>query len=103
LANTCLNFWTALRYREYESLVDEALADFAVSEELGRRRSSSDVGGVLEDGALGATMELRRILSLAAADSATKSAHKSLGMLAAAGDYRKFVAMMAARASEAGR
>lgn len=99
----CVSILTTLRYREYEGLVEEALADFAVSEGLGR--GGSEAGSALDDDGSGAqgSMELARILTLAAAESATKSAHKSLGMLAAAGNYKKFVGMMAARASEAGR
>lgn len=106
--------------------MEKALLDFAISEQLGRTESKSDggdQGGSLpvaegieressaadrgtsdkeEQGAL-ERRELARIIKLAAAESATESAHRSLTMLAAAGDFKKFVAMMRLRASEVGR
>lgn len=106
--------------------MEKALLDFAISEKHDRTESKSgggDEGGIAtavegaerersaadsgtsEKDEQGAPerRELARIIKLAAAESATKSAHRSLTMLAAAGDFKKFVAMMRLRASEAGR
>jgi hypothetical protein len=74
------------RYREYEALIDQALADFAGSEGI----TEEELGGVLQ-----ATVGGRE------GGQATVSASRSLGMLVAAGNYPKFVAMMSARAKEA--
>mmetsp|Transcript_29051 Transcript_29051/g.59419 ORF Transcript_29051/g.59419 Transcript_29051/m.59419 type:complete len:199 (-) Transcript_29051:200-796(-) len=68
-------------YREYESLVDQALTDFAQLEGL----SEEDLGETVQVAVRGGTL----------------SANRGLSMLVAAGDYRKFITMMATRAREA--
>ena len=108
--------------------MEAALSDFAISEGLGKNERKSEgsddgrgddlpvVASVVEDSSAADSStinmeeigsvercELARIIKLAAAESATKSAHRSLTMLAAAGDFKKFVAMMRLRASELGR
>ena len=67
-------------YREYEAMIDKALEDFAATE------------GVDMD-------ELAELVKEAVAGGRT-SVNKSLGLLVAAGDYSKFVSLMAQKAKE---
>jgi hypothetical protein len=76
------------RYREYESLIDAALADFVASEGTGNGNARLCIG------------DFSDLLHKAADQEKGSVAQRSLGMLVAAGDYRKFVAMMVARSRE---
>lgn len=68
-------------YRQYEQLIDKALADFAKEEGFDNE-------------------ELAQIVRNAMAANPTGSAEKSVRMLVAAGDYKKFVKMMRQRANQ---
>mmetsp|Transcript_49030 Transcript_49030/g.111221 ORF Transcript_49030/g.111221 Transcript_49030/m.111221 type:complete len:227 (+) Transcript_49030:61-741(+) len=88
-------------YREYETLVDVALADFAVSEGLGGSTGGDGASShSQEEIRARASAELGALLQEATGAGATTSANRSLSMLAAAGDYTKFVSMMATKARE---
>jgi hypothetical protein len=71
--------WMAL-YREYEAMIDRALLDFAATENV-------DPG------------ELEELVKRAVAGGRT-SVNKSLALLVAAGDYSKFVSLMAQKAKD---
>ena len=68
-------------YREYEQLVDQSLADFSLEE------------GLDQD-------ELANLIKTAVHNSENIAATKSITMLVAAADYKKFVRMMRQKSKE---